>query len=168
MKRVITKIGDIFSAKVDDHTKKFFQLIAFDLTQLNSDVVRAFKSSYPIDENPNFSVIVNDDVQFYAHCAASVGVKLGYWEKVGNCQDLGEIEHIRFRTTPDYGTMPGQEPVLVSSNWYVWHINDLDFTHVGRLEGKNRDAHIGLVMSPVGIIELLKGRRFPPRYPTFE
>jgi hypothetical protein len=33
-KRVITKIGDVFSAPINEHEKKYFQLIAFDLTQL--------------------------------------------------------------------------------------------------------------------------------------
>jgi hypothetical protein len=44
--RISTKIGDVFSAKIDGNTKKYFQLIAFDLTQLNSDVIRGFKKVY--------------------------------------------------------------------------------------------------------------------------
>lgn len=43
MVRVVTKVGDVFSVKLDNEMKKYFQLIAFDLTQLNSDVIRAFK-----------------------------------------------------------------------------------------------------------------------------
>ena len=39
MVRVVTKIGDVFSVKLDNEVKKYFQLIAFDLTQLNSDVI---------------------------------------------------------------------------------------------------------------------------------
>ena len=34
MVRIYTKIGDVFSAKTDEKTKKYFQLIAYDLTQL--------------------------------------------------------------------------------------------------------------------------------------
>ena len=52
MKRVRTKIGDMFSVKVSENEKKYFQLIAFDLTQLNSDVIRAFKKVYGIEEQP--------------------------------------------------------------------------------------------------------------------
>ena len=50
MVRVVTKVGDVFSVKLDNEVKKYFQLIAFDLTQLNSDVIRAFKKVYPIHE----------------------------------------------------------------------------------------------------------------------
>lgn len=56
MKHGNTKIGDVFSVKLDDNKKKYFQLVEIsehqrkyfqnvsnDLIQLNSDVVSAFK-----------------------------------------------------------------------------------------------------------------------------
>lgn len=43
MKRVLTKIGDVFEVKIDETSKKYFQYIANDMTQLNSDVIRGFK-----------------------------------------------------------------------------------------------------------------------------
>ena len=43
MIRSNTKLGDIFCVKIDENNKKYFQYIANDLTQLNSDVIRAFK-----------------------------------------------------------------------------------------------------------------------------
>ena len=76
MKRVRTKIGDVFSVKVSENEKKYFQLIAFDLTQLNSDVIRAFKKVYGIEEQPPLAEIVNGEVEFYAHCVTKWGVKL--------------------------------------------------------------------------------------------
>ena len=42
-KRIVTKIGDIFQIKVDDIHAKYFQYIANDKTELNSDVIRVFK-----------------------------------------------------------------------------------------------------------------------------
>ncbi|WP_223255422.1 hypothetical protein [Flavobacterium sp. LM4] len=54
-----TKIGDIFSVKISENSKKCFQLIALDLTQLNSDVIRAFKNEYPINSSPDVLEIVN-------------------------------------------------------------------------------------------------------------
>ncbi len=41
-----TKIGDVFSVPINDTEKRFMQLVAFDLTQLNSDVVRIFHKKY--------------------------------------------------------------------------------------------------------------------------
>jgi hypothetical protein len=167
-KRVITKIGDIFSVKVDDSHKKYFQLIAFDLTQLNSDVIRAFKNKYPIDTNPVVSEIVNGEVSFYAHCVAKWGVKLGFWEKAGESPEIGRIDHILFRDTPDYGRKEGEEPISISNRWYVWHIGDEDVTRVGRLEGENRNAEIGVVMSPKSIVNRLKTGEYIGSYPGFE
>jgi hypothetical protein len=167
-KRVITKIGDVFSVRIDENSKKYFQLIAFDLTQLNSDVIRAFKKVYPVDENPDLSEIINGEVEFYAHCVTKWGVKMDLWGKVGQMKEIGSLDHILFRDTNDYGYKIGDEPIRISKNWYVWHINDKDFTRVGKLKGKNREAYIGLVVNPLGILELLKGNNYPINYPNFE
>lgn len=168
MARANTKIGDVFSVKIDDSSKKYFQLVAFDLTQLNSDVIRAFKKVYPIDANPDLSEIVKGEVEFYAHCVTKLGLKMNLWESVGNIADTGNTTDILFRDTNDYGSKVGEEPIRVSNKWYVWRINDKDFTQVGKLEGENRKAYIGIVMNPLGIIELLKGNKYPVNYPEYE
>jgi hypothetical protein len=168
MARANTKIGDIFSVKLDDSSKKFFQLIAFDLTQLNSDVIRAFKNIYTLNANPDLSEIVNGEVEFYAHCVTKLGLKMKLWESVGNMAEIGSTKDILFRDTNDYGSNAGERPIKISNNWYVWRINEKDFTRVGKLEGENRKAEIGIVINPLGIIELLKGKRYPVNYPEFE
>lgn len=168
MARANTKIGDVFSVKVDDNSKKYFQYIVSDLTQLNSDVIRAFKKVYPINTNPDLSEIVSGEVEFYAHCVTKLGLKMNLWEKAGNISDVGKTDHILFRDTNDYGSKVGEEPIRVSNKWYVWRINDKDFTRVGKLEGENRKSYIGIVINPLGIIELLKGNKYPVNYPDFE
>jgi len=45
-KRIVTKIGDIFSVVLDNGNKKYFQYVANDLTQLNSDVIRSFNAKF--------------------------------------------------------------------------------------------------------------------------
>ena len=168
MARIKTKIGDVFSVKVDENNKKYFQLVAFDLTQLNSDVIRVFKTVYKLDENPEISVIVNDEINLYAHCDTKFGLKMGLWEVIGNVSEVGDFSKVIFRGTSDYGTRPGVDPIKVSHNWYIWKINDDDFTHVGKLEGENRNSFIGLVINPVGITEMIKGNKYPVNYPDFE
>ena len=59
MKRANTRIGDVFSVKMDNNKKKYLQYVISDLTQLNSDVIRVFKTEYPDDKNPNLLEIVN-------------------------------------------------------------------------------------------------------------
>jgi len=168
MAKANTKIGDVFSATIDENNKKYFQLVAFDSTQLNSDVIRAFKKEYPLNTNPGLSEIVNGEVEFYAHCITKLGLKMSIWECIGNIAEIGNTNDILFRDTADYGTKVGEEPIKVSNKWYMWYINDKDFTRVGKLESENRKAYTGIVMNPLGIIELLKGNKYPVNYPEFE
>ena len=163
-----TKIGDVFSVKVDNENKKYFQLVAFDLTQLNSDVIRAFRKAYPLNVNPDLSEIVNGEVEFYAHCVTKSGLKMNLWDKIGNTKEIGNTSQILFRGTSDSGSKIGEEPIKISQNWYVWHINDEDFIDVGKLEGENRKAEIGVVVNPYDIIDRMKTGKYKFFYPEFE
>ncbi len=167
MTKANTKIGDVFSVKIDDSSKKYFQYIISDLTQLNSDVIRAFKKVYPINTNPDLSAIVNGEVEFYAHCVTKLGLKMNLWEKVGNIDDVGKTDHILFRGSSDSGSKSGEQ-IKISHKWYVWKINDNDFTRVGTLEGENRKAEIGLVVNPYDVIDRLKTGKYDFFYPDFE
>lgn len=167
IKRVNTKIGDVFSVKINDSNEKYFQLVAFDLTQLNSDVIRAFKKVHPIDANPDLSEIVNGEVEFYAHCVTKWGIKFGYWQKVGNVISVGNPSSILFRGTNDAGSRPGEQ-IKISDKWYVWKINDRDFTRVGKLVGENRKAEIGSVIPPDSIVYRMKTGKYDFAYPEFE
>lgn len=167
MKRANTKIGDVFSVRIDENNIKFFQLITFDLTQLNSDVIRAFKKVYPIIHNPDIAEVVKGEVEFYTHCVTKFGLKMNLWEKIGNIPDVGQIDHILFRGSSDSGSKPGEQ-IKVSDRWYVWRINDKDFTRVGKLEGENRKAEIGLVVNPYDVVERLKTGKYSFFYPGFE
>ena len=89
MTKANTKIGDVFSVKIDDSSKKYFQYIISDLTQLNSDVIRAFKKKYPVGSNQELMEILNDEIEFYAHCVTKHGIKMGYWEKIANVSNVG-------------------------------------------------------------------------------
>jgi hypothetical protein len=168
MARTNTKIGDVFSVKINDTHKKYFQLIAFDLTQLNSDVIRSFKEEYLIHEEPELLEIIKGEVEFYAHCVTKFGLKLNYWEMIGNISELGNISNILFRDTNDYGVRRGQEPIKVSENWYVWRINDKNFQNVGKLDGENRNAEIGIVISPDSIVHRIQTGKYDFSYPDFE
>ncbi len=167
MARVYTTKGDVFSVKTDENSKKYFQLITYDLTQLNSDVIRAFREIYPIDSKPELSEVINGEVEFYAHCVVKWGVKAGLWEKAGHVNDVGPLDHILFRDTSDYGEYPGQN--IISEKWYVWHIGDEKFTRVGKLTGENRKAEIGLVINPGSIAHRMRTGEYDFKfYPDFE
>jgi len=168
MTKANTKIGDVFSVRMNNTSKKYFQYVISDLTQLNSDVIRVFKKVYPIKSNPDLSEIVSGEVEFYAHCVTKLGLKMNLWKKVGNTNEVGNTTDILFRDTNDYGSKVGEKPIRVSQNWHVWRINDKDFTRIGKLDGENKKAYIGIVMNPLGIMEILKGNKYPVNYPDFE
>lgn len=167
-KRIVTKIGDIFSIPINTKEKRYMQLIAFDLTQLNSDVVRIFEKKYFLQENPDINEIINDNILSYVHCATKFGIKLNIWERIGNSSNIGDISTIIFKDTNDYGHKKDEEPIKISNNWHIWHIGDEKFTKVGKLEGENRHAYMGLVINPLGIVEIAKGNKYPSNYPDFE
>ena len=103
MTRVYTKKGDVFFAKLAEETKKYFQYIANDRNQLGSDVIRVFSKVYNLHDDPELNQVVKGVVEFYAHCSVNRGVKLGFWEKVGNINDKGDLNQVLFRSKKDYG-----------------------------------------------------------------
>ncbi len=163
-----TKIGDVFSVNIDGSNKKYFQLVAFDLTQLNSDVIRAFKKVYPLTANPDLSEIINGEIEFYAHCVTKFGLKMNLWDKIGSTKEIGDTAQILFRNTNDYGQKVGDNPIKISENWHIWHINDENFIRVGKLEGENRKAEIGIVVNPYDVVDRMKTGKYKFFYPEFE
>ena len=168
MKRAKTKVGDVFSIPINDEEKRYMQLIAFDLNQLNSDVVRIFEKKYFHGETPSIEDITKDDVHSYVHCATDFGIKLDLWSSFGNSNEIGDINQIIFRDSNDYSRKEGEEPVLISNDWNIWRIKDEKFTQVQKLEGENRKSYVGLVINPYGILEIAKGNEYPLNYPAFD
>ena len=164
MARIITKIGNVFAVKLDDHGKKYFQYISNDLTQLNSSVIRVFKKVYCVTASPTLSDVIKGEVDFYAHCVLRWGIEYGYWEKVGKVADVGKVE-VLFRGTNDYGHKLGEEPVLVSHSWYVWKVNE-EFTSVGELVDEYQKAEIGLIVSPENIVHRMRTGAYSFDYPS--
>lgn len=163
-KRIVTKIGDIFSAELDEHSKCYFQYIANDLSQLNSSVVRVFDTHYPIGATPKMEEIVVDKVAFYAHTMLRPGIQDGAWQKVGKSNNLGlaALQQVLFVTTQAFKTLisgPTQValiPVDPHENWYIWHINE-EHKAVGKLSRKDI-GHIepSAVYSYISIIDRMR------------
>lgn len=82
-KRIVTRIGNVFCAEIDNECKRFFQYVANDIECLNSSVIRVFKTKYPMDYKPNIEEIVKDEVEFYAHTILKFGIVFNAWYKVG-------------------------------------------------------------------------------------
>ena len=78
-KRIVTKIGDIFSVTLDNGNLRFFQYIANDSSCLGGSVIRVFKKKYPKGYELNPEEVVSDDVDFYALTLLKIGVSDGDW-----------------------------------------------------------------------------------------
>jgi len=155
IKRIVTKIGNIFCVEVDSKHKRFFQYVANDLSQLNSSVIRVFKRKYTIDYTPDMDDIVNDEVDFYAHTVLNVGIRTNTWYKIGTNKNIGDTEHIMFKLYSE-----GNISHLTKSyNWYIWHINK-EHIRIGEMTEEYRHLDLGLVISYDQIAAKIKTGEF--------
>ena len=67
-----------------------------------------------------------------------------------------------FRDTKDYGPN-----IDVSDNWFIWFINE-DTKFVGRLEGANRNADVGVVVRPIDIVDRMRTGKYNFKYPGYK
>jgi hypothetical protein len=153
--------GDVFLVHLNSKEKKYFQFIQNDLTQLNSDVIRVFKAVFPVNVNPSLSEIIMGEVEFYAHCYTKIGLKMKFWEKIGNIKDVGANKEVIFKSSGD------SPQFKISKNWWIWKINE-EQKFVGKLVGENRHAEIGSVIPPDSIIYRMKTGKYDFVYPAFE
>ena len=149
-KRIVTKIGDIFSVTLDNGNLRFFQYIANDLSCLNSSVIRVFKKEYLKGYELNSEEIVSDRIDFYSHTILKFGISDGAWQKVGNCQNVSDTENILFRM------YLSDAACHKDRIWYAWHINKVRFT-IGKLSQEFRaKSDIGLVFPYDDIVMRIK------------
>jgi hypothetical protein len=155
-----SRIGDVFSAKINGVSKKYFHFIGRDETQLNSDVIRIFAKKYPLRATPDPEDVVSEPVDFHAHVIVWRGVKEKLWKKVGHVpapENIGAL----FRGCKDHGP-----DTKVSKNWYVWKINQ-PWVYVGELKGDYRLADIGMVIRPAGVVYRMRTGKYDFFYPGF-
>ncbi|MGI4833802.1 MAG: hypothetical protein ACRYFK_10110 [Janthinobacterium lividum] len=166
MQRIRITAGSIFRVELGVKTG-FFQYIGSDNTQLDSNVIKVFRSRYGVAEQPKLPEVAADAVGFYAHCLLGTGYKLGYWTKAGHAAVQAAAPPL-FRDTYDYGRAAWQEPVLISYKWVVWRMNK-EMHRVGKLTHEMQMAEIGMVMSPSNIIHRMQHGTYElPFYPAFE
>lgn len=168
MSRAITKIGDVFYIVLENGNKVFFQYIANDLTQLNSDVIRVYKKEYLITEKPDYDEVLSGEINFHAHTMINIGVKLKLFHQSGKHRVTPDIKNILFRGSRDYGKKINDELIQVSNDWYIWRINDDKFTDIGKLDDENKDAELGPVIPPYIIVERVQTGKFNFFYPGYE
>jgi hypothetical protein len=154
-------VGDVFEVRMDASTRRFFQYIADDTSQLNSHIVRVFKRTYGANEVPDLRSVANGDVDFHAHVFLGVGIKQQLWRKVGHDQPRGDVD-VLFRDTNDYGN----PKIKVSTNWHVWRVNN-PFEKVGALRPKYEGAEIGVIVPPDSLLYRMRNGKYDFVYPEY-
>lgn len=150
MKKTRIVIGDIFFVKTKRNKKKYFQYIAEDSTQLYGEVIRVFKKEYSLKENPDLEEVLLNEVEFCTHTFLNMGVKNGFWKKIGYSKNVGKLD-VTFRGTYDYC----EPEIKVSSNWFIWKVNEKRI-EIGRMKKKYQKVEIGLIFPPNDVVFRMK------------
>lgn len=126
-KRIVTKIGNVFCAEINGEYKSYFQYVCNDINQLNSSVIRVFKTRYPMEYEPVLKDIINDEIAFYAHTVIRAGIDFNAWYKVGKPVTIDNSKHdnVLWGTTSDILTISAWDYKEVNplENWDIWYIN---------------------------------------------
>jgi hypothetical protein len=162
MRRYSSKVGDIFCVPNNDGSKRYFQYVISDKEMLDSSVIRIFKKTYNINENPDLNDVVKDEIDFYSHVIIKWGIEMKLWEKIGNLSDTGKID-VLFKDSQDIGN----PNIKISDKWSVWKVNEPK-KFVGKLEGENQKAEIGLLKSPRDVIRRIRTGKYNFTYPGYD
>jgi hypothetical protein len=154
------KVGDLFQVQMDQSSVRYFQYIADDLTQLNSQVVRVFREAYVANEHIDVDRITAGAIDFHAHVFLTIGLKQQQWRKVGHTNDVGNRD-VLFRDSNDY-----ENPQVKVSDWHVWKANG-PFEKIGILRPEYQQAEIGVVVPPRSLIHRMQTGRYNFVYPDY-
>src|SRR5205085_1472171 len=122
---------------MDASSRRFFQYVADDSTQLHSNVIRVFRETYDAASEVDLARITSGTIDFHVHVLLPIGVKEKSWKKIGHAPPPAKLDII-FRSSEDYG----DPTVKISKKWYVWNVNGPHET-VGELRPKYQSAEIG-------------------------
>ncbi len=161
MKRIQIRQGDIFEVSVTNG-KKYFQFIGLDITQLNSEIIRAFKSTYDADDIPTVDELVNDEIEFHAHTMIRLGYKMGLYTKIGASTN-NLTEDVIWRQSEDVGN----PEIKVSKRWLTWKTGRNMKQFNGELE-ELRNTEIGCVHNPIDVVEKMTNGEYRYFHHKFE
>jgi len=134
-KKIVTKIGDVFCVEFADNTNGYFQFIAIDRRYMNSSVIRAFKTHYPIYADVWIEDIIKDEIDFYAHTVLRAGIDYDTWYKAGKSKEIGleELWKVIFGQTNEFICLFGRyKNINPLWNWKLSRVNE-KWVSIGRL-----------------------------------
>lgn len=138
MKRVVTKIGEIFLTPEGE----YLQLVAIDSIQLGGDVI-VFYGKVDPDKIPNSPIL------FYHHNTVSQGVKMGLWSKAGK-RPLPDLSKLVFKQYFEEDLdLIDDRPLLMKRlrkprpYWTTWTPLDTEWKKISYKKGIRLEAEDG-------------------------
>lgn len=169
-KRIVTKIGNVFSMKLPDGMKGHLQYVAIDTTNMSSTVIRVFKKRYALNETPSIDEIVHGEVAFYAHTILRVGIEDGVWEKIGKSDfiDSEQTEEVIFASDLKEFLSIRVTPWETPKRWRTWRISQKDKQYDTLPEEIINKIEIGMIFNYKNILDRLERGYYPVGYPEYE
>ena len=144
IKRVSCRKGDLFEVRFKS-CYRYFQLVDYDLTELNSDVIAVFEGSY--SKAQVLSEILARKIDFFTHTTVRAGVPQ-FWRKVGTAQPIDSSSAI-FKGVD--GEKDDRQPSEgKSGHWQIRRIGK-DWRYVGKEDKVPLNAELGLIFNPEAI-----------------
>lgn len=142
--------------------KCYFQYVCSDRFQLDSQIIKVFKSRYPMDYEPVLEEIVHGEVAFYAHTFIRAGLNFNAWYKVGQSSSVVSQDFVkviwgtasRFKMTFNEIDCTILNPM---ENWILWYANDRRIQVGGILPDCYRNVvELGSVMPFIEIVNRIR------------
>ena len=136
--------------------KRYFQLVALDMTNLNSDVIAVFQ---PVDlpntlsPEERIQQILQTKVEFFTHTMVPLGVKQGVWSKIGTATPVSFKDALFKDIFYKDGLLPDVEPYEADHyhSWVIWHVGG-EQRKIGAKVERYPQAELGHVYPPEDII----------------
>ena len=170
-KRIVTKIGDVFSVKLSDGMKWHFQYVAIDKTNMSSSVIRVFKKRYALNETPSIEEIVHGNVAFYASTILRSGIVYNAWEKIGNSKFIDNERTAEIIFGNDVGLhLPTDKESSITANliWRIWKINEEAHYYKFPPQELLDEIEIGYIFQHTNILDRFERGYIPAKLSEYE
>ena len=155
----MSRVGEVYKVPYVDQNR-YFQFVAIDQTQLNSDVIAVFKLESASDEVAGIDAITQSEIEFFTHTTVNAGINQSLWEKIGS-SDVVDSSDALFKEVYYENGLPDIEPFEADSyhSWIIWSING-EWQHIGSEIDKYPNAELGAVFPPDSIVYRIKNGQY--------
>lgn len=161
-KKVVVRIGNVFCVEIDKQYKCYFQYVCKDRFMLNGQVIKVFKTRYPMEYKPVLDDIVRDEVAFYAHTFVRAGLVYKAWYKVEGTVPIisRDYKEVLWGIANDMKMTFGETKSIYvdpMENWILWYTEEMPIQLGGELPESYVDfVEYGAIVSFVDIVSRIK------------